>query len=79
MTILEWTALYVAQAVFWVWLAREAARDRPRGDPEHERSLAASLWRYDSSVTRWASWTFLCLSTVVFILGLVALIEDARR
>jgi hypothetical protein len=68
--------LYVAQAVFWVWLAREASRDRPRGDPERERSLAAWLWRYDSGVVRWTSWTFLALSTVVFIVGLVALIED---
>jgi hypothetical protein len=68
----EWTAVYVLQAIFWVWLAREAARDRPRGGSQDDRSVSEWLWRYDASVIRLLSWTALTLSTIGFIIGLVA-------
>jgi hypothetical protein len=69
--MLVWTAIYVGQAVFWVWLAREATHDRPRTRVSGGRSAAEWLWRYDASVTRWTSWTILILTSIAYVVALV--------
>jgi hypothetical protein len=58
-------AVYVLQALFWLWLAHEAARDRPRSPSP----FAESLWRIDAGATRWFCWSALALSTITFILA----------
>ncbi len=64
MSLAKWVAIYVVQAVFWVWLAREAGRDRPRAPSR----LSESLWRYDANVTRSFAWQALVFTTIGFLI-----------
>jgi hypothetical protein len=72
------TAIYVTQALFWVWLAREAVHDRPRAGTQRRSTRwpflldAERLWCYDASVIVSFSVTLLILSTIVFIIALLA-------
>jgi len=73
-----WTAIYVGQALFWMWLGREALRNRPR--PKTQRSStrrpflldAERLWRYDAGVIVSFAVTALVFSTILFIIALLA-------
>ena len=72
--ILKVTALYLAQALFWAWIGREAWRDRPKGARPDDKSAAVSLWRFDANVWRGTSLTMLVVTTLGYIILVVVLI-----
>lgn len=70
-----WVALYIVQALWWLWLARWGGARSIQG------SLAAWLldpvaWRWDADLIKVFAWLSLAASTLWFVLGLV---EPAAR
>jgi hypothetical protein len=75
MGIVAWTAVYVADALWWLWLAAWGGADSVQG------AWAAWLlhpvaWRWDADVIRLFAWLSLVASTLWFIVGLF---EPAAR
>ena len=66
MPLAKVTAIDLLQALFWLWLAREAVRDRPRGGSRPSNAL----WRFDAGATVGWSMTMFVASTIGFIVFL---------
>jgi hypothetical protein len=66
---LAWIALYIIQALWWLWLARWGGARSVQGWPS--AFLVDPLaWRWDRDVIRLFAWLALAASTVWFVIGL---------
>jgi len=70
-----WIALYVGQALWWLWLARWGGARSVQGW-RAAWLLDPVAWRWDAEVIKLFAWLSLVGSTFWFILGLV---EPAAR
>src|SRR5690242_20218413 len=64
-----WVGLYVAQALFWVWLARWGGASWLRGWPA-AFFVHPVAWRWDEEVIQLFAWLSLAGTTLWFVLGL---------
>jgi hypothetical protein len=75
MSTATWVALYIVQALWWLWLARWGGARSIKGWPAGFM-LHPVAWKWDAELIRVFAWLSLAASTVWFVLGLF---EPAAR
>jgi hypothetical protein len=70
MAVAMWVAVYVAQALFWLWLARWGGARSVQGW-RAAWLLHPVAWRWDAKLIRVFAWLSFAASTVWFVVGLI--------
>jgi hypothetical protein len=69
MSLPAWIAVYVVQALWWLWLARGGGASSVQGWPA-AWLLHPVAWRWPSDVIKLFAWLSLAVSTLWFVVGL---------